>query len=59
MDLGWSSPVLPILMEYIRGGRGGGGIQPKRGTFLRLEVYKREGISPVEVTVEKSCENYH
>ena len=57
MDLGWSSPVLPILMEYIRGG--GGGIQPERGTFLRLEVYKREGISPVEVTVEKSCENYH
>ena len=28
---------------------GGGGAPPKRGTFFRLHVYKRVGISQVEV----------
>ena len=31
---------------------------PERGTFFRLEVHKRIGISPVEL-IEKSWENCH
>ena len=36
--------VLPI-MAYT----GGGGAPPERGTFFRLQVYKRVGISQAEV----------
>ena len=40
-------------LNYARGGGGGNGLYgeapPERGTFFRLQVYKRVGISQVKV----------